>query len=49
MVAANFQIENFNGGTITGIVGTPTGSTTVYDVPVTLTGGSGEFRLKVVN
>lgn len=49
VVAANFQIENFNGGTITGTVGTPTGGTTVYDVPVTLTGGSGEFRLKVVN
>lgn len=49
IVAANFQIENFNGGSITGTVGTPTGSTTVYDVPVTLTGGSGEFRLKVIN
>lgn len=49
VVAANFQIENFNGGTITGTVGTPTGGTTVYDVPVTLIGGSGEFRLKVVN
>lgn len=49
VVAANFQIENINGGTITGTIGTPTGSTNVYDVPVTLTGGSGEFRLKVIN
>jgi hypothetical protein len=50
VIAANFQIENVNGGTVTGTIGTPTTSdNTVYDVPVTLSGGAGEFRLKVVN
>lgn len=50
VVAANFQIENVNGGTVTGTIGTPSSvSSSVYDIPVTLTGGSGEFRLKVVN
>ena len=49
VVAANFQLASVNGGTVTGTIGTPTGGPTVYDVPVTITGGSGEFRLKVID
>lgn len=50
VIPANFQIENVNNGTVIGTIGTITSvSSSVYDVPVTLTGGSGEFRLKVVN
>lgn len=47
IVAARYQIVNLNGGTVTGTIGTPTGGPTIYDVPVTITGGSGEFRLRV--
>lgn len=47
IVAARYQIVNVNGGTVTGTIGTPTGGPTIYDVPVTITGGSGEFRLRV--
>lgn len=50
VVAANFQLEAINGGTVTGTIGSiSTITTSIYDVPVTITGGSGEFRLKVVN
>lgn len=48
--AARFAIENVNGGTIAGTIGTPTlVSSGVYDVTVTITSGTGEFRLKVVD
>lgn len=50
VIAANFQLENINGGSVTGSVSNVSPSTTsVYDVTVSLTGGSGDFRLKVVN
>lgn len=48
--AARYAIENVNGGTVTGTIGTPTAvGTGVYDVTVTITGGTGEFRLKVID
>lgn len=50
VIPANFQVEGVNGGTVTGTIGTiSVVSTSVYDVPVTITSGSGDFRLKVVN
>jgi len=42
-----FSIASVAGGTVTATVGTPSGGPQVYDVPVTLTGGSGAFRLDV--
>lgn len=45
--AARYRILNVNGGTVTGTIGTPTGGPVIYDVPVTITGGAGEFRLRV--
>lgn len=49
VIPAGFSLQNVNGGTVTGTIGTPVGvgGTTVYDVPVTITGGAGEFRLRV--
>ncbi|MCX6953819.1 MAG: hypothetical protein NTV51_16850, partial [Verrucomicrobia bacterium] len=50
VAAARFAVEAVNGGTTTGTVGTPVAvSASIYDVPVTITGGSGEFRLKVID
>lgn len=50
IAAARYAIEAVNGGTVTGTIGTPTSSDNiVWDVPVNLTGGAGEFRLKVVD
>lgn len=50
IAAARYAIETVNGGTVTGTIGTPSFvSAGVYDVTVTITGGSGEFRLKVVD
>ncbi|MCX6954812.1 MAG: Ig-like domain-containing protein [Verrucomicrobia bacterium] len=50
VAAARFAVEAINGGTVTGTVGTPVVvSASIYDVPVTITGGSGEFRLKVLD
>ena len=50
VAAANFVLEAVNGGTVVGTIGTPVVvSTSVYDVTVTITAGSGEFRLKVIN
>ncbi|MCX6954811.1 MAG: hypothetical protein NTV51_21855 [Verrucomicrobia bacterium] len=50
VAAARFAVEAVNGGTVTGTVGTPVVvSASIYDVPVTITGGSGEFRLKVID
>lgn len=48
VIAANFVVEAVTGN-VTGTVGTVTGSGAVYTVPVTITSGSGEFRLKVIN
>ena len=45
--AANFSVQGINGGTVTGTIGTVTGSGTTWDVPVTITGGAGEFKLVV--
>jgi len=47
VIPAGFSILNVGGGTVTGTIGTPTGGPAVYDVPVSITGGSGEFRLRV--
>lgn len=46
--AARFAVEAVTGN-VTGTVGTVTGSGAVYTVPVTITSGSGEFRLKVID
>ena len=47
---AGFSILNTNGGTVTGTIGPVNRiNATTYDVPVNVTGGSGEFRLRVVN
>lgn len=43
----NFAIEAVSGN-VNGTIGTVTGSGAVYTVPVTVTIGSGEFRLKVI-
>ena len=46
----NFAVVAVNGSSITGTVTAVTGvSAGVYDVAVTVTGGTGEFRLKVVD
>ena len=47
VTSANFSIQNINGGTVTGTIGTVTGSGSTWDVPVTITGGAGEFKLTV--
>lgn len=49
VTAARFAVVAVGGGTITGTIGTVTGSGTTYNVPVTITGGTGEFRLKVID
>ena len=49
MAAPGFAVVGVNGGTVTGTIGTITGGPTVYDVTVNITGGSGEFRLNVLN
>jgi hypothetical protein len=47
---ANFAVAAVNSSTITGtIASVTTVSTSVYDVAVTITGGTGEFRLKVID
>ena len=49
VAAAGCAVEDVNGGTVTGTVSTITGGPSVYDVTVLITGGSGEFRLDVLN
>lgn len=50
IAAARYAIENVNGGTVSGTVGTPTSADNiVWDVPVSISSGYGEFRLKVVD
>ena len=45
--ASNFSLKSVDGGTVKGIIGTVTGSGNSWMVPVTLTGGAGEFGLQV--
>jgi hypothetical protein len=48
--AANFAVQGVNGGTVTGTIAVSgTDGTATRDVTVTITGGAGEFTLKVVN
>ncbi len=48
-VASNFAVAAVS-SSITGSIGTVTAvNSSTYDVPVTITGGSGEFRLKVID
>ena len=47
VTSANFSVQGINGGTVTGTIGTVSGSGTTWDVPVTITGGAGEFKLVV--
>ena len=52
VTAADFQIQNVATGNVAGTIGTPSsigGDASIWDVPVTLTGGEGEFRLIVVS
>ncbi|MEY2882060.1 MAG: hypothetical protein RLZZ15_4440 [Verrucomicrobiota bacterium] len=47
---ANFAVAAVNSSTITGTIASVTAvSTSVYDVAVTITGGTGEFRIKVID
>jgi hypothetical protein len=47
---ANFAVAAVNSSTITGTIASVTAvSTSIYDVAVTITGGTGEFRLKVID
>jgi hypothetical protein len=47
--SSSFGITNVNGGTVTGTVTAVGGGPRVYQVTVQLTGGTGEFRLDVVD
>ena len=45
-----FGLQAVNGGTVTGTVtGVTPVSASVYDVAVSVTGGDGEFRLRVLD
>ncbi len=47
---ANFAVAAVNGSAITGTIASVTAvSTSVYDVAVTITSGTGEFRLKIID
>jgi hypothetical protein len=47
--AANFAVAAVS-SSITGSIGTVIAvNSSTYDVPVTITGGSGEFRLKILD
>lgn len=46
---ARFQVVAVGGSTITGTVSSVTGSGATRDVTVNLTGGTGEFRLRVID
>lgn len=46
---ANFALEGVNGSSITGTVTDVSGTGTTRDVTVTITSGSGEFRLRVID
>ena len=49
VTAGSFAIENIGGGNVVGNIGAPIPvSTSIYDVPLTITSGAGEFRLKVI-
>lgn len=45
----HFSLMSVNGGTVTGTIASVSGSGAARDVTVSITGGSGEFRLRVDN
>jgi hypothetical protein len=48
--ASNFAITPVSSSSITGSIGTVSAvNDSTYDVPVTITGGTGEFRLKIID
>ncbi len=47
VAASSYEVDRVSGN-IDATVGTPTGGPTIYDVPVTINSGAGEFRLKVI-
>ncbi|MBL9142034.1 MAG: hypothetical protein JNM99_00010 [Verrucomicrobiaceae bacterium] len=47
--ASHFSIVSVNGGTITGTIASVTGTGSTRDVTVNITGGTGEFRLRVID
>lgn len=49
VTTTNFALEAVNGGSVTGTVSSVSGSGTTRDVTVAITGGAGEFTLRVVN
>jgi microcystin-dependent protein len=49
VTTAQFSIEAVNAGTVAGTVASVSGTGTTRDVTVTVSSGSGEFRLKPVN
>lgn len=47
--ASHFSILPVNGGTVTGTISSVTGTGNTRDVTVNITGGTGEFRLRVID